>query len=674
MANSDKGIGFRSESKSTPQGKNHLLVIAIDEYAHCPKLNNCVKDAREFIEVLTDKYQFEPEHVTTLYNGEATRANILGRLNELKQKVRSEDNLIIYFSGHGETEDDVGYWVPVAAQPEHNWEFISTYDIKSRLDPILSFHTFVIVDACFSGSLFAAYKSVKAGYETKRSRLGLAASHSRERALDGTAGENSPFAATLLKRLRESPEDLSVQRLATEVIEEVQGVTRGRQTPVFKPLDVKGDDSGQYVFHLKANEAADWKACQEAGTLAAYQAFQGKYPEGMYVQAAMAALMELAEESSWEEAKATNTILSYYQYNQRYVSGKYHAEALAAIERLEEEEAWQQAQQGSSLSAFLKYKEHYSQGRFAAEAEEKIQAILASQQEPAAWQAAKGKNTVAAYQAYLQQYPLGPHALEARSAIQELNRKAEEERERQEEQARKKKQEEVERQRREVEVTEQHRKQKTRQQELKQAKSVFPWKKWLPIAAGILTIVLVVWGISRWLSSPSIQTGTATLKGQTYKTVTINGKTWMAENLNYKVDESWCYGENPDNCDKYGRLYTLEGAKQACKEVGWRLPTDQEWRDMAILFGGADDDANGGGESAYQALIKEGNSGFSALLSGLRGANSSFGYLGDRGYYWSATKYGSDYAWLYVFYRFVGELDRFYGNKAVGVSCRCVQD
>ena len=695
MATQNKGTGFDHEAASPPRGKNYLLVIAIDEYVHCPKLNNCVKDAREFIEVLTGKYQFEPGHVTTLYNDQATRANILSRLNELKRKVGSEDNLIIYFSGHGETEDDVGYWVPVAASPEHNWEFISTYDIKSRLDPIPSFHTFVIVDACFSGSLFTSYKTVKAGYDTKRSRLGLAASHSRERALDGTAGDNSPFAAKLLKRLRESPEDLGVQRLATDVIEEVQAATRGRQTPVFKTLDVKGDDSGQYVFHLKANEAADWKACQDAGTLTAYQAFLAKYPEGIYTQAARAMLVELEEEAGWEAAKATNTILSYYRYNQNYLSGKYRAEALTAIKRLEEEQAWRQAKRAGSLSAFLEYKERYPQGRFTAEAEEQIQAILARQQEPAAWQAAKGKDTSVAYEAYLQEYPQGAHALEAQAAIQQLKKKAKEAERRKEDkiipkQQIKQKSDAVGTQPRSTQARPMH-------QVFSQPKSAFDWKKWGPVGAGVLVVLLVVWGTSQWAGggsipsgtpsentaitqkntqqgeetggeSPSTQTSTVSFGGQTYKTIRLNGKTWIAQNLNIDVPESWCYEGKSANCQKYGRLYTWQTAQDACKKLGgrWRLPTDAEWSALRAKYGGE--------KGAYKALIERGSTDFAALLGGYRGLDGSFSYLGLSGGYWSGTEKGPQYAWDYSFGSVNGELYRLSSRKSLGLSCRCMKD
>lgn len=740
MATQNKGTGFDPEAMRAPRGKNHLLVIAIDEYAHCPKLYNCVKDAREFIEVLTARYQFEPGNITTLYNIEATRPNIHTELKKLKRQVGPDDNLVIYFSGHGETEDKVGYWVPVDARPQREWEYFSTDEIKRRLDAINSFHTFVIVDACFSGSLFTSYKSISPGYETKRSRWGLAASHSRERALDGTPGENSPFATTLLGQLKNSQDNLSIQELAAAIIRRVEQATEGRQTPVFKPLAVKGDDEGQYVFHLKANEAADWKSCQEAGTVKAYQAFLLKYPEGMYTQAAQATLAELEEEAAWQNAQESNSILSYYQYNQRYPAGRHHAEALAAIERLEDEQSWRQAQRASSLSALLKYKEHFPKGQFAAEAEEQIRAILAAQKEPAAWQAAQKTDTIVGYEAFLQEYPQGPHASEARVMIEELERKAEEERIQKEEAARQQKLDEKKRLWRQEEwAREQQRKQKEEKRqgalerprrqdthsqsstaqakpeqasEAHQPGAAFNWKKWGAVAMGLLAIALVIWGISHWAAGggnipsenptknttvinqdgqqggeerkgfPTMPIGTETPEDKTYKTLIINGKTWMAENLNHEVANSWCYDDDPANCRKYGRLYTWQAALDACKALGngWRLPTDEEWKSMANSFGGYEDiwkhRVIGDPKKSYEKLLEgeNGKDGFAALLGGYRGSYSGYSSLGMDGIYWSGTEKDAEAAWNYIFGSKNGKLFRYIrGKEAFGISCRCIK-
>ncbi len=193
--------------------------------------------------------------------------------------------------------------------------------------------------------------------------------------------------------------------------------------------------------------------------------------------------------------------------------------------------------------------------------------------------------------------------------------------------------------------------------------------------------------------------------GQTYKTVKIGDQVWMAENLNFETDESVCYHDSVEYCDKYGRLYTWAAAMDSagtwstngkgcgygntcsvastgsatlvrgvCPE-GWHLPTETEWETLFNAVGGESTagkvlkstsgwDDNGNGTDAFS---------FSALPAGNRDYGGSYNGEGDDAHFWSSTEYVSSYAFnMFLGYNF--DYAFLFNFKSYGFSVRCLQD
>ena len=161
--------------------------------------------------------------------------------------------------------------------------------------------------------------------------------------------------------------------------------------------------------------------------------------------------------------------------------------------------------------------------------------------------------------------------------------------------------------------------------------------------------------------------------GKTYKTVKIGNQTWMAENLNYKTSDSYCYNNNEGMCKKYGRLYKWNAAKSACPS-GWHLPSNDEWNTLWTAVGGTS--AAGTKLKSKNGWYSNGNGtdsfGFAVLPAGNRKSNGNFYNEGYNAYFWSSSELNSNlaYDWYFQF----GDVFRDSRNKYLGFSVRCLRN
>lgn len=175
------------------------------------------------------------------------------------------------------------------------------------------------------------------------------------------------------------------------------------------------------------------------------------------------------------------------------------------------------------------------------------------------------------------------------------------------------------------------------------------------------------------------QADSVVLEGRVYHTVQFEpgGLTWMNQNLDYGGVESWYHDELIQlGVTDYGRFYTWEGAGEACRKMGWRLPSNEEWQVLIDRFGGLESGADYEGQDAYDALINNEAGDFSLTLGGYRTPDGQFGDFTSVSCYWTASEVSADLAWGYTFSRhhnFYGKVVRNTNSKKQGCFCRCVR-
>ncbi len=197
--------------------KDYALFFATDTYDYWKNLVNPVYDAKTIAAELKTKYGFEVEVVEN-----ANQRDILIKIKDYaRRNFRPQDQLFIFFAGHGQFDEAFGTGYVVAKNSLEvdvaKTTYISHTNLRSYIDNISCRHILLAMDVCFGGTLdpeIAHSRSSEGRDEltdneflarklSKKTRRYIS-SGGKEYVSDGMRGKHSPFAARFLESLNSS--------------------------------------------------------------------------------------------------------------------------------------------------------------------------------------------------------------------------------------------------------------------------------------------------------------------------------------------------------------------------------------------------------------------------------------------------------------------------------------
>lgn len=245
-------------------GRYFALIIGNQDYLFLDDLRSPRRDAERLKSILENKYGF-----STLLLPDATEKNILNTINDFYDQIGENDNLLIYYAGHGnisrsdQSRTERGYWLPVDAGKENISNWINNSVISDHLDRLKARSVLVISDSCYAGYLGSAKspflfgvssktdseKVIKAGL-ARRSRV-VISSGGVKPVLDGFDQTHSVFASALMEALEQNDTALKDSGLFAQLSVNVRkrsDAVEEKQVPEMKPVREAGHEGGTFYF------------------------------------------------------------------------------------------------------------------------------------------------------------------------------------------------------------------------------------------------------------------------------------------------------------------------------------------------------------------------------------------------------------------------------------------
>lgn len=244
-------------------GRYYALVIGNADYDLLSDLATPVSDAERLANVLETRYGFK---VKLLPNSDD--ASLLRAMNKLNEELDENDNLLIYYSGHGNRREsgayEVGYWLPVNAEPAPNDTFwVPTEQVSGHLARLKARRIIVVADSSFAGLLAdnpafllatdMAHLQSEAYVDLRypnRSRL-LMTSGKDFPLQEVGKQDQSVFADAFIEVLEDNDSVLTAPALFLQVLDELEE-RRPELKPEFKAIKRAGDEVGDFFFVRKS--------------------------------------------------------------------------------------------------------------------------------------------------------------------------------------------------------------------------------------------------------------------------------------------------------------------------------------------------------------------------------------------------------------------------------------
>jgi len=234
------------------EGKYYALIIANNSYkaeSGMMNLQRPVQDATALREVLATRYTFDRTNIMTLYD--RSKLDVEVTLEELQKKLLPEDNLLIFYAGHGimDQESDLGYWLlSDATRSRVTW--LSNSNITDFIKACKARHILLIADACYSGSIYTSRGMLD---NASSAIVDLLKSKSRKAITSGGTTEvvdESIFAQVLVDKLKLNTEQY-LRSLELYNLIQKPVMANGVTSPRWGPISNVGDDNGDFIFILR---------------------------------------------------------------------------------------------------------------------------------------------------------------------------------------------------------------------------------------------------------------------------------------------------------------------------------------------------------------------------------------------------------------------------------------